>query len=263
MDTVVRRASARKILNPLAKVLGVALALSVANAGAVGPVQETGPALAQHFINQLNTYRAQIQQAAQYLKDNTQWATDWAQTLKEYQEALVTVQGVINSFGLPDAASLTPVTPNYLVAETCGAGADMKGLLSYVVFNPEGDWKSQQTQICVNIRMMQNRKYNESVDFMLTTAPSFLDSLDRIANLRFSSNRRGNMDAVASDSLRTANEMNAVAKNFETRIKSYDAYIEVMQANQKIVAQNALKGRSSLASDLVKTVALKMALSID
>ncbi|MGV8958884.1 MAG: hypothetical protein ACOH1V_00620 [Stenotrophomonas sp.] len=263
MGSRLRRTNARKFINPLAKVLGIALALSVADAGAIGPVQETGPALGQHIYNQLNTYRAQMQQAAQYVKDNTQWATDWAQTLKEYEDALVTVQGVINSFGLPDAAPLVKVAPNYLVDQTCGTGADLKGLLSSIVFNPSSDWKSQQIQICVNIRMMQNRKYNESVDFMLTTAPAFLNSLDRITSLRFLSNRRGNMDAVVNDSLRTANEMNAAAKNFETRIKSYDAYIEVMEANQKIVAQNVLKGRSSLASDLVKTVALKTALSID
>jgi hypothetical protein len=119
------------------------------------------------------------------------------------------------------------------------------------VFNPTGDWKSQQTQICVNIRMMQNRKYNETVDFMTKTTPSFLESMAKITGMRQTSNDAGNMDAVMSDSLRTANEMEVVAKNFETRMKSYDAYIEVMEANQKVVAQNALKGKRSLASDLM------------
>ncbi|WP_145974317.1 hypothetical protein [Stenotrophomonas pictorum] len=247
----------------VAIVFGVALALGAVTAHSQQAVVEVGPSFGQQILNQINTYRAQIQQAAQYIKDNTQWATDWAQTLREYQEALVTVQGIINSFGLPDAAPLTPVAPNYLVAETCGKDADLKGWLSSVVFGSGGDWKSQQTQICVNIRMMQNRKYNESVDFMLTTAPSFLNSLDRIASLRLLSNRRGDMDAVVNDSLRTANEINAAAKNFEARMKSYDAYIEVMEANQKLIAHRAMKGPSSLAGDLVKTAALKTALSID
>jgi hypothetical protein len=246
-----------------AMALAIVLTLAAVNANSQQVVTEVGPSLGQQFLNQINTYRAQLQQAMQYIKDNTQWATDWAQTLKEYQEALVTVQGVINSFGLPDAAPLVPVTPNYLVAETCGAGADLRGFVSSIVFSNSGDWKSQQTQICVNIRMMQNRKYNDSVDFMLTTAPAFLNSLERITSLRLLNSKRGNMDAVANDSLRTANEMNAAAKNFETRMKSYDAYIEVMEANQKIVAQKALKGRSTLASDLVKTALLKTALNID
>ncbi len=88
-------------------------------------------------------------------------------------------------------------------------------MLPNIIFNSKGDWKSQQTQICVNIRMMQNRKYNDAVYFMQTTGPAFLKSMDDIAQLRFGSNRLGDMNAVANDSMRTANEMNATIKNFE------------------------------------------------
>ncbi|WP_223495489.1 hypothetical protein [Stenotrophomonas indicatrix] len=262
MDNVKDQAGTRKFLKPLAKVLGVSLALSAANAGAFGPVQETGPALAQHFLNQANTLASKIQEKTQFIKENANWLKDWNQTLQEYREALVKVQGIMNSFGLPEAAPLTPVAPKYLVAETCGTGAQLKDMLPSLVFDSTGDWKHQQTQICVNIRMMQNRKYNDAVDFMQKTGPSFLKSLDEIANFRFGSSRLGDMNAVANDSLRTANEMNASIQNFESRIKAYDAYIEVMEANQKIVAQQALKGKKGLASDLVKTVALNAALSI-
>lgn len=55
------------------------------------------------------------------------------------------------------------------------------------------------------------------------------------------------------------------SQSWQARMKAYDAYIEVMEANQKIVAQAALKGDPTairLASDLVKTVSLKAALSI-
>ncbi|MEG0193140.1 MAG: hypothetical protein RR698_08240 [Stenotrophomonas sp.] len=262
MDNVKRRASARKVLKPVAKVLGVALALSATNAGALGPVQETGPALFQHIFNQLNTLASKIQEKTQYIKENANWVKEWTQTIKEYQELLVKIQGITNDFGLPDAAPLTRVTPKYLVAETCGTGSDLKGMLTSIVFDSTGDWKDQQKQICVNIRMMQNRKYNDAVDFMERTGPSFIKSLDEIASIRFGSSRLGDMNAVANDSLRTANEMNAAIQNFESRIKAYDSYIEVMEANQKIVAQQALKGKKGLASDLVKTVALNAALSI-
>lgn len=262
MDNVKRRANTRKVLKPVAKVLGVALALSATNAGALGPVQETGPALFQHIFNQLNTLASKVQEKLQFVKENTQWATDYAQTLQEYREALIKVQGIVNSFGLPEAAPLTPVASKYLVAETCGTGSDLKGMLTSIVFDSTGDWKDQQKQICVNIRMMQNRKYNEAVDFMVKTGPSFLKSVDEITKLRLFSNDKGNVDAAQSDSLRTANEINVAVQNFEARIKAYDAYIEVMEANQKIVAQQALKGKKGLASDLVKTVALNAALSI-
>ncbi|WP_414608792.1 hypothetical protein [Stenotrophomonas pavanii] len=265
MNNVKRRASARKVLKPVAKVLGVALALSATNAGAFGPVQETGPALMQHIWNQFNTLQSKVQEKTQFVRENTQWLQDWNQTIKEYGEMLVQVQGIVNNFGLPSAAQLTPVSPKYLVAETCGTGADLKDMQPNIIFNSKGDWKSQQTQICVNIRMMQNRKYNDAVYFMQTTGPAFLKSMDDIAQLRFGSNRLGDMNAVANDSMRTANEMNATIKNFEARIKAYDAYIDVMEANQKVVAQSALKGdpTKTVISDLVKTAALKTALSID
>ncbi|HDS1580381.1 TPA: hypothetical protein QEL15_002472 [Stenotrophomonas maltophilia] len=263
MNNVKHPINARKVLKPVARMLGVALALSVTNAGAFGPVQETGPALFQHIWNQINTLQSKVQEKAQFVRENTQWLRDWNQTIKEYTEMLVTVQGIVNDFGLPDAAPLKMVPAKYLVAETCGGDADLKDMLPSLVFEAKGDWKKQQTQICVNIRMMQNRKYNDAVDFMQKTGPSIMKSLDSIAKVRFGSSRQGDMEAVANDSLRTANEMNATVQGFDSRMKAYDAYIQVMEANQKIVAQNALKGKKGLASELVKTVALKAALSID
>lgn len=100
---------------------------------------------------------------------------------------------------------------------------------------------------------------------MLKTMPSFFDSLDAIEKQRNVSNLLGNVNATQNDTLRTANDMAAKAKSFEAQQKAYDAYIEVMEANQKVVAQAALKGdpMKTIASDLVKTAALKAALSID
>lgn len=195
-------------------------------------------------------------------------AKRWSEMLNQVREAIIDVQSIFKSFGLPPGAILTRVPDDYMVTEACGNGGSgdpVDMLFSYFVFNPKGDVKQQQRQICVNIRMMQNRKYNDSVDFIQQTIPQMDDLITKINANRKRDNRAGTVTGVDSDSLRTANELAVQSQSWQARMKAYDAYIEVMEANQKIVAQAALKGDPTairLASDLVKTVSLKAALSI-
>lgn len=245
------------------------MTLGTANVSAWIPVQETGTSLIQHLLNQINTYKTELtayaakaQDAAEYIEQNTRWI----RTLEQYRQALIQVQAAVNSFGLPDSAPLVPVPPQYLVAETCGQALDfsLSSAFKMFVFNPQADVKEQQTQICVNIRMMQNRKYNDAIDFLTQTVPHINNSLTRIFKIRIFNNDQGTVQGADSESLRTANDISALAQSWEARMKSYDAYIEVMEANQKVIAQAALKGDPTkrMASDLVKTVSLKAALSI-
>ena len=195
-------------------------------------------------------------------------ATRWTEQLQRYSDALVTIQGMVNSFGLPAGAPLVKVPENYMVAETCG-GADLSltGLFKTFVYQPAGDWKAQQRQICVNIRTMRNRQFNESIDFIGGTMAQVQAALDAITTLRNGSRLLGNMTAVDSDTTRTANDISAKVAEWETRMKAYDAYISVMEQNQKAIAAGALKGSTGgangLIRDVVKTAALKTALSID
>ncbi len=233
------------------------------------PVVEVGPNVFQSIMNQINTYKAEIiaagskaQDAAEYIEQRTRWI----RTLQQYMQALVQVQAVLNDFGMPMGINLAEVDEQYLVKESCGQGNDFSpmGLFKTFVFDPQADFKSQQTQICVNIRMMQNRKYNEAVKFMNESVPNMMDSLDRIFKLRIFSNNQGNVQGTDSESMRLANDLAVQAQVWDSRMRSYDAYIEVMEANQKVVAQNALKGDTTknIIGDLVKTAALKGALSI-
>lgn len=233
------------------------------------PVVEVGPNVFQSIMNQINTYKAEITAAASKAQDAAEYIeqrTRWIRTLQQYAQALVQIQAVINDFGMPSAAPLLPVPPNYLVRETCGSEADFSagGLFKTFVFNPQSDFKSQQTQICVNIRTMQNRKYNEAVNFLIDSVPKMEGALSRIFKLRILSNNQGNVQGTDSESLRMANDLAVQSQIWQARMRSYDAYIEVMEANQKIVAQNALKGDTTknIIGDIVKTAALKGALSI-
>lgn len=233
------------------------------------PVVEVGPSVYQQIMNQINTYKAEITAAESKMQDAAEYIEQrmrWIRTLEQYAQALVEVQAVLNDFGMPKGMNLTPVGEDYLVRQTCGGQSDFSpmGLFKTFVFNPQADFKEQQTQICVNIRMMQNRKYNEAVMFMNFSVPMMESSLSRIFKLRIFSNNQGNVQGVDSESLRMANDLEVQAQIWQSRMRSYDAYIEVMEANQKVVAQNALKGDTTknIIGDLVKTAALKGALSV-
>jgi len=61
-----------------------------------------------------------------------------------------------------------------------------------------------------------------------------MDELMKLINAaRTASSLRGAVDAVNSDSMRTANELAVQSQSWEARMKAYDAYIEVMEANRK------------------------------
>lgn len=211
--------------------------------------------------NWFEGYWAKIQAAAEYAEDKVRWT----EQLKRYTDALVTISGTINNFGLPAGAPLTTVPDDYMVVETCG-GADLSlgGLFKRFVYQPEGDWKAQQRTICARIRTIRNKKYNESIEFAGGTMAQMQAALDRVNQLRQASNLLGNVTATDSESLRTANDIAVKTREWETRMQAYDAFISVEEENMKVIAMGALKGKSNrLARDLVKTAALKTALSID
>jgi len=251
----------RSLIKPRFAALAVGLALAF-GAGAPNTAVASGVPVFDG-AGWFETMMGRLQTMYEYVKDNTRWLA----VLKDVSDAVIQAYGIFKSFGLPPGAILTPVPDTYLVNESCGSPNDLSvdSLLGYFVFNSKGDWKAQQRQICVNIRMMQNRKYNDSVAFITQTIPQMDQLMEAINKLRKVSNLSGNVAAVDSDSLRTANELAVQAQSWQARMKAYDAYIEVMEANQRVVAEAALKGEpggKKLASDLVKTVSLKAALSI-
>jgi hypothetical protein len=162
---------------------------------------------------------------------------------------------------MPKGADLSPVLMNHNVAERCG-GFSISNLTKVFNLNGSGNIYEQQKEICANIQMMENMKYNATVEFLSKTAPAMEAELKDLDSRRNSSNENGNVDANTNDALRMSTSMDGRFKVWETQVKSYDAYIQTMQGTQKILAQGALKGKSGLLGTFVKTAALKGALEI-
>lgn len=242
--------------------LALSCVLAMGNANAVFGVGDTvievGPSWIQHTLNQINTYLAQAQAVGEYGEQ----AMRWRNTLTHLQQQLIRIQGIISGFGLPKGVDLTPVLLNHNVAERCG-GFSISSLTKVFSLNGEGNIYEQQKQICANIQMMENMKYNATVEFLNKTAPEMEAELKSLNARRNSSNENGSVDANTNDALRMSTSMDGRFKVWETQVQSYDAYIQTMQGTQKILAQGALKGKSGLLGTFVKTAALKGALEIN
>ncbi|MFG6067804.1 hypothetical protein ACEU0B_000932 [Stenotrophomonas indicatrix] len=204
-------------------------------------------------------------QSGQDLIEFGKQAKRWDDTMKQYQQALVQIQAQLRAIGLPEGQPLVKVDPKYMVAETCGGqGMDfsLSGLISTIGLSGDQDLKKRQQQICVNIRMMENRKYNESIDFLNETVPTMEHALADILKERQRNNNQGTVQGADSESLRTANDLAVATQKWEGQMRSYDAYIEVLKVNQKLIGKTALKGdpATRFVRDVAKTAILAGAL---
>lgn len=216
---------------------------------------------ATEFTQIMNQINLAIQRAQAYAEYGEE-AMRWRQTLAQYQQQLVRIQGIISAFGMPQGPELTPVALNHNVAARCG-GFSISSLTKVFNLNGSGNIYEQQKQICANIQMMENMKYNATVEFLDKTASEMKTELQSLDTRRGISNENGNIDANTNDAVRMNTNMEGKFKVWETQISSCDAYIQTMQETQKILAQGALKGKSGLLGTFVKTAALKGALEIN
>ena len=249
------KAKAAKRTRLRALVVAAALMMGTQNAYAGWPVID--------ITSIMGELRSWYDDTIEYAKEATRW--------NQIKQQIDEVRAIFDAFnyliGLPEGAPLERVPDKYLVKETCGGqslGFDLKTVMTLTGISKE-DIATQQMQICVNIRMMQNRKYNDSVDFLKETIKQAQEAMYENFMSRIGSNKTGAVQAADSDTLRLGNELNMVAQQWATRMQAYDAYIAGQQENQNVLAKAALKGNptNKMLGDIVQTVALKGALSVD
>lgn len=240
-------------------IASMTLALTMASASLTPlPAHAVFATEVTQFMNQINLMIQRAQAYAEYGEE----AMRWRQTLAQYQQQLVRIQGIISGFGMPQGPELVPVALNHNVATRCG-GFSISSLTKVFSLDGTGNIYEQQKQICANIQMMENMKYNATVEFLSKTASEMTAELQSLDARRGISNENGNIDANTNDAVRMSASMEGKFKVWETQVGSYDAYIQTMQETQKMLAHGALKGKSGLLGTFVKTAALKGALEIN
>lgn len=242
------------------KSLSLAIALTfVCSATVHSPAAQAGMPvidLPHQLQNVLTQIRGMTKDAVEYGKT----ATRWYRTLKQYEQQLVRLAGVIRSFGMPSGQSLDEVADDYMVEERCGAGGG--GLLKAITPERDGDWLAQQRKICTSIQMLENTKFNETVRFLRRTLPQMQSDLGRMARDRSSNNDNGTVDGSTNQAAIFETNIEVEMHGWNTRMAGYEQMIKSLEQAQRQLARSALKGDSSAVGALVKTKVLETALKV-
>ncbi|AWH29535.1 hypothetical protein [Stenotrophomonas sp. YAU14A_MKIMI4_1] len=224
------------------------------------PVVEIGMQLFNGTMTEVNTLTSQaeafIEYGEQYKRfyDTTQ---NWLQKLAQFQQ-------IIAAPNMPSGITLTPVPDDWNVSERCGLGVigGIGDLLSAMKLNPKGDIAQQQKEICAAIQLIQNKKYNETISVVQDTLPEIRGVLDKIKSIRELTSKEGGMTETMTNAQLSDSYMQADFTAWETRIKMYDRQISALERQQEFLTERALKGTRSPLGTVVKTAALKAALSL-
>ncbi len=208
------------------------------------------------ILNQVQLYLQQINSVTEYGEE----AMRWKRTLQQYQQQLIDLKHSIMGFGMPNGLSMEKVADNYGVVQRCGGGFNLASVVQGFVLNASGNLLEQRKKICASIQIANNRKYNETIDFVKITIPQLEQSLASTNARRDSSKDPGVMEASQYDALTYANTFDTRYKGWQIKMKTYDEYIHAMQIQQMQLTELGLKGEISPLGTLVKTAALKSAL---
>ena len=224
------------------------------------PVVEIGMQLFNGTLTEVNTLASQAEAFAEYGQQYQRFyetTQNWAQKLAKYNQ-------IIASPLMPKGVTLKPVPLEWNVAQRCGAGNIMSvsGILTALDLNPGGDIMAQQRNICAAIQVLENQKYNETVEVVQQTMPDMRSVLDRIKDIRDLFNTEGAMTETYTNAAMSDAYMQADFAAWEKKTDGYDKQIQALTKMQQILAQRALKGTAeSPLGTVVKAATLKAALS--
>lgn len=239
--------------------------------GAPCPVMENGGALASNITTQISTIGSQLKEADEFRQELMRWA----ERINRYRSMMTNLQNMITTLGLPQSVNLVKIPENTGVAQRCGGNASITDILGAVVgFGLSDNVKKKQQEVCIRMRTMQNRQYNEMVDFMNISIPQ-MEALEAELRQLIASNTGAKADWQDANAQNTGKMANAKLRaeevmgklemgmnEFEARMRAYNTYLASQQEVQQVLAQSSLRGQPSILGQVVKTAVLKGALEL-
>jgi hypothetical protein len=239
---------------PFLTSLALGCALMTGSAGAGIPVTDVGN-MPNHIITQIQSYLNQLNTYTQRAQDYKQYADMIINPGQAFQMAQL-------SFG---AAQFQKRNEMEGVSERCrgsGSGSMIGELFTAVGLNPNGDIIAEQRRICTMIVVLENKKYNDSVDAMNKLLNDTQTEINTQANRLLSTNRQGDTQTLQANATNGLQTILTNHQQTQERMKMYDDLINVLKESQKALAVRALKGESTPLSTMTNTLILAGALSL-
>lgn len=245
---------------PFLTSLALACAFMTGNAGAGIPVTDVGN-MPNHIITQIQSYLNQ-------LNTLTQKGQDYAQYAKEVQhmtQQLTQLSQAFQMSSLSFGPQFQKRSEQEGVSERCqgsGSGSIVGELFTTLGLDLGGDVVAQQRRLCTMIVVLENKKYNDSVDSMNKLMNETQSEINRQSSQISSSNTNGKMDTNLTNSANGLQQILVNHQKTQDRMRMYDDLIGVLKESQKALATRALKGQSSALGTMINTGVLAGALSL-
>ncbi|WP_218946796.1 hypothetical protein [Stenotrophomonas sp. SbOxS2] len=217
---------------------------------------------ANWIMNFLQEYKS----AGEYLTEAGRWsetAGQYMKTIDNWLSKLQNMQQIIASPLMPPTPTLQKIPEHWNVAEKCGGGSmvSMSGLMSLLNLSPGGDIGAQQRSICAYIQVLENRKYNETVEVVQQSMPAMEQMLGQLRRIRNAFRNEAAIQEDISNNMGTSVALDQAFKKWENQIKVYDQQIVALQSRQRNLTERALRGENSPFGSVIKAGTLKAALS--
>lgn len=245
---------------PFLTSLALGCALMTGSAGAGIPVTDVGN-MPNHIITQIQSYLNQLNTYTQKLQD----ATQYARHVQHMTQQLTQLDQAFSAAALNFGPQFQKRSETEGVSERCrgsGSGSIVGELFTSLGLDLGGDIVAQQRRLCTMIVVLENKKYNDSVDAMNTLINETQSEIDRQKSQTASSDTQGKMQTNAATAEANMQQILANYQKTESRMRMYDDLIGVLKESQKALAVRALKGQSSPLGTMVNTGILAGALSL-
>lgn len=238
----------RAILAGLALTLGCGLMCNTARADWLVSDWQSMAKAVQEYAEQAKRWAATVRQ--------------YRDTVEHYRQQLVSLKQLNASlFAMQNTFQKVPA--DYNVADTCpgqsGGGISLSNILQSLALDLSGSVTEQQQKICRSIVMLQNRKYNDTVDYIeqLSKAGQELEAIE--SERATVGTEQGKLAANDNEAQRFQNRVTDAQQKWQSNMVQSDAQIGLLRNMQGALARRAMNGKHDALGEVVDALALKAA----